>query len=46
MGGWPHPGSPHACQTKFAMLSTLPHLKVHDSSHKPPRIEELSAYPS
>ena len=42
--GRPHSGSPHACQTKFGMLSTLPHPKVHNQSHKPPRIEEFPAY--
>ena len=45
MVGQPHPGSPHY-QTKFGMLSTLPHPKVHDPSHKPPRIGERLAYPS
>ena len=38
MGGWPHPGSPHACQTSSGMLLT-PHLKVHDPSHKLCQIE-------
>ena len=49
-GGWlvgrPHPGSPYAFQTKFGMLTTPPHPKVHDPSHKPPRIEERPTYPS
>ena len=43
-GGRFHPGSLHACQIRSAMLSTPPHLKVHDPSHKLCRIEERSAY--
>ena len=39
MEGRPHSGSPHVCQTMFGMLSTPPHPKVHDLSHKPRRIE-------
>ena len=46
MVGQPLSGSPLACQTKFGMLSVLPHLKVHDPSHKPPQIEGGSACPS
>ena len=42
--GRSYSGSPHACKTGSGMQSNPPHPKVHDSSHKPHRIEELSAY--
>ena len=45
MVGRPYPGSSHAFQTKFGTLSTLPHPKVHDPSHKLPQIEERPTYP-
>ena len=44
MDGLPHLGSPNPCQTRFGMLSIPPHLKAHDSSHKPLRIKERPAY--
>ena len=44
MGAWPHPRSPHSYQKMFGMLSSPPHPKVHDLSHKLHRIEGRPTY--
>ena len=44
MGGRPHSGSPHTCQTRFGMPSTPPHPKVHDRSKKSRWIKERPTY--
>ena len=45
MVGWPLQGYPLACQTTFGMMSVLSHPKVHDPSHKLPRIGGHPACP-
>ena len=41
--GRPHLGSPYSYQTRYGM-SSIPHSKVHDPSHKKRRIEGRPAY--
>ena len=39
MGGRPHLRFPHSYKTRSGMLSTPPHLRVHETSHKSRQIE-------